>query len=420
MRYLFVTIGYSPFRGGAATYTQGVAGRLVKEGHEATVYTTDIGEIEHLWTKGKRHLPWGEEVIRGVHVERFQVRHLPFSPLSYRAIQRLTLNLSHLPLPVTSLLWRLSQYTPWVPGLQRRLDTCSERVDLVHGLGLLFGSLLAPAFSYARRMNVPFVVTPQLHLGGEKGGTPQAFHTMSHQMSLLGESDALIAQTSYERDFLAAQGISGERIHVIGPGVNLEAFVGGDPCRFREKYGLARPFAFYLGTLSFDKGAVHTLEAMRSLWKQGADLDLVLAGPPMDHFLRHYDSLPASEQARCHLVGPISEEDKSDLLAASEMLVLPSRSESFGIVYLEAWAARKPVVGASVGCVPEVITHGQDGYLVPFGDVQAIAEAILALWRDEKERRRLGESGYSKALRNYSWQVIYNQIKGLYKSLMEG
>lgn len=415
MRYLFVTIGYAPFRGGAATYVQGVAERLVKEGHEATVYATDIREIEHLWTTGKRHLPPGEEVIREVRAVRFPVRHLPFSPRSYRAVQRATLALSRLPFPVESPLWRLCQYTPWVPSLKRKLNFAEEKVDLVHGVGLLFASLLREAHRYAHRMGVPFVLTPLTHVG-----PLEVFYTMPHQMQLLRHSEAIIALTEEERKFLITKGVSGNKIRVIGPGIDLEIISQGDPCRFREKYGLTRPFVFYLGTLAFDKGAVHTLEAMGSLWKQGNDLDLVLAGPPMDHFLRHYDSLPASEQARCHLLGPISEEDKSDLLAAGEILVLPSRSESFGIVYLEAWAARKPVVGASVGCVPEVITHGQDGYLVPFGDVQAIAEAILALWRDENERRRLGEGGYSKVLRNYTRQVVYRQIKGLYRSLREG
>jgi glycosyltransferase involved in cell wall biosynthesis len=392
-----------------------VAERLVQEGHEATVYTTDIGEIEHLWTKGKRRLPPGEEVIREVRVVRFPVRHLPFSPLSYRAIQRLTLNLSRLPLPVTSLLWRLSQYTPWVPSWKRRVNSSDYKVDLVHGVGLLFASLLGEAHSHAHRRGIPFVLTPLTHLG-----PLEAFYTMPHQMQLLRDSDAIIALTEKERGFLMASGISGEGMHVIGPGIDLEALSQGNSSRFREKHGLERPFVLFLGTLSLDKGALHLLEAMRRLWKEGCDLDLVLAGPPMDHFLERHFSLGPLERPRCHLLGTIPEEEKGDLLAASEMLVLPSRSESFGIVYLEAWAARKPVVGASVGCVPEVITQGQDGYLVPFGDVQAIAEAILALWRDEEERKRLGEGGYSKALRNYSWQVIYNQIKGLYKSLTEG
>lgn len=63
-----------------------------------------IGEIEHLWTKGKRCLPPGEEVISEVRVVRFPVRRLPFAPRSYRAMQRTTLELSRLPFPVGDLL----------------------------------------------------------------------------------------------------------------------------------------------------------------------------------------------------------------------------------------------------------------------------------------------------------------------------
>lgn len=415
MKCLFVTIAYRPFPGGGARYVQGVAERLVRHHHQATVYATDIGEIEYLWSKGKGHLPAGEQVLEGVHVARFPVRHLPFSPTSYRAIQRAALELSRLPLPAGRLVSRLVEYTPWVPALKRRLNSSGEGADLVHGLGVLFSSMVNAAHGYARRMGIPFVLTPQIHLG-----PLQDFHTMPHQMKLLRQSDAIIAQTMEERNYLTAHGIPGNKIQVIGPGVDLDFVSHGNPRRFREKHGLKRPFALFLGTVSLDKGAVHLLHAMRRLWKEGHDLDVVFAGPTMDHFLEHPARLLPQERSRCHLLGTIPEEEKRDLLAASEMLVLPSRSESFGIVYLEAWAARKPVVGASVGCVPEVISHGQDGYLVPFGDVQAIAEAILALWQDEEERERLGNAGYSKVLQKYTWAVVYNQIKELYRSLTEG
>ena len=415
MRYLFVTIGYSPSTGGAAAYVQGIAERLVEEGLQVTVYTTDMGELEHLWTKDKRPLGAGEEVLEGVHVARFPVRHLPFSPTSYRAMQRAALELSRLPFPMQNVLWRLSRYAPWVPALERKFRSCNEKSDLVHGVGLLFGSLLRPAHAYARRMHIPFVLTPLIHLG-----PLQAFHTMAHQVQLLRQSDAIIALTEHEQRSLIAMGLSEKKIRVIGPGIDLDVMSHGDPCRSRDKHGLKRPFVLFLGTVSFDKGAVHLLQAMQQLWKEGHELGLVFAGPPMDQFLEHYSSLAGRERSRCHLLGTIPEDEKWGLLAASEMLVLPSRSESFGIVYLEAWAARKPVVGASVGCVPGVITHRQDGYLVPFGDVQAIAETILALWRDEKERKRLGEAGYSKVLRKYTWPVVYHQIKELYRSLTEG
>jgi glycosyltransferase involved in cell wall biosynthesis len=416
MRCLFATVAYSPFRAGAAAYVQGVAERLVEDGHQATVYTTDMGEIEHLWSKGKRHLPAGEEVLEGVHVARFPVRHLPFSPLSYRAIQRAALEVSRLPLPTGRLVWRLFEYTPWVPCQKGRLDSSGERADVVHALGLLFASMVKAAHGYARRMGIPFVLTPQIHLGPLQG-----FHTMPHQMQLLRQSDAIVAQTMEERDFLTAHGIAGDKIEVIGPpGVDLGLMPQSDPSRIREEHGLKRPFALFLGTVSFDKGAVHLLEAMRRLWKEGYDLDLVLAGPTMDHFLQHHALLSARERSRCHLLGTIREDEKWGLLGASEMLVLPSRSESFGIVYLEAWAARKPVVGASVGCVSEVIRDGQDGYLVPFGDAPAIAEAVLALWRDEKERKRLGEAGYAKVVQKYASPVVYHQIKELYSSLTGG
>ena len=77
---------------------------------------------------------------------------------------------------------------------------------------------------------------------------------------------------------------------------------------------------------------------------------------------------------------------------------MPSRTDSFGIVYLEAWLNGVPVIGARAGGVPEVITDGVDGYLVDFGDVAALANRIELLLRRPEAARAMGEAGRRKVL----------------------
>jgi glycosyltransferase involved in cell wall biosynthesis len=134
-------------------------------------------------------------------------------------------------------------------------------------------------------------------------------------------------------------------------------------------------------------------------------------------FEQYFHSLPDSSRERCRLLGFISEGDKRDLLAAGDVFAMPSRTESFGIVYLEAWLYKKPVVGAHAGAVPEVIRDGQDGLVVPFGDVPRLAEAIRSLLKDREQACRLGEAGYQKTIAEYTWDKKYAVLEAVYEEL---
>ncbi len=152
----------------------------------------------------------------------------------------------------------------------------------------------------------------------------------------------------------------------------------------------------------------------------GRDCDLVMLGQPMSHFQRFYASLPEGLRAHCHLLGAVSEETKTDALAACLMLALPSRTESFGLVYLEAWAAAKPVIGARAGAVPAVIDEGVDGLLIPFGDAPALAAAITRLLDDPGLAQRMGAAGQRKVRERFTWERAAAQLEGHYRELAGG
>ena len=88
-------------------------------------------------------------------------------------------------------------------------------------------------------------------------------------MALLRQSDAVIALTDIEADFLASQGIERQRLHVIGGGVDAETLQRGEAARFRARYALAAPVVLYIGALNYQKGATHLVQAMQRLWQQG-------------------------------------------------------------------------------------------------------------------------------------------------------
>lgn len=411
---------YYPYIGGSELYCQEISERLVRDGHQVTVFTTNAWDLEYFWDPYKAHLSVGRENHNGVEIRRFGVQHILSSKWSFAAIRLAIRLLSSLPLDTRPLLFRLCMWVPWVPGLERALTIkdSEEAYDVVHVTNIPFDSLVYSAYRFARERKIPFVITPFLHLGEPEDKTVRKYYTMPHHITMLRNSSAVIVQTELERSYLLSCGVPADRIRKIGVGVNPEHLRGGCADRFRAKYHVPEPIVFYIGTQAYDKGTVHLIEAMQRLWKDGSKAHLVLAGPIMSSFANYFCSLPETSRKRCHLLGFISEEDKRDLLAAGDVFAMPSRTDSFGIVYLEAWLYKKPVIGALAGGVPDVIQDGEDGYLVPFGDIPRLAEAINTLLTDRTKARQFGEKGYYKAITHHTWDKKYTAIKTVYEELL--
>jgi glycosyltransferase involved in cell wall biosynthesis len=156
---------------------------------------------------------------------------------------------------------------------------------------------------------------------------------------------------------------------------------------------------------------------MQSLWQGGNPSTLVLAGADIEDFNRFHESLPQKVKSKCLMLEFVDDETKLDLLDACNMLVLPSRSDSFGIVFLEAWFYGKPVVGARAGGIPGLVREGVDGLLFPFGDEKELALSIQKLLLDRTEADRLGEEGRNRVLSEFTWDRKYQVVKELYGEL---
>jgi glycosyltransferase involved in cell wall biosynthesis len=420
MRVLHVVQRYAPYRGGSELVFGELAERLAAGGDQVTVYTTDAWDLEHFWQGGRRRIEPATEFINGVAVVRWPVRHLPAGQIAYPVLRRLMTHLSDVPGPATvGALERLGRFSPWTPELARRLGR-EEPVgafDLVHACNVTFEGLLLAARDYARRAGVPLVVTPFLHLGDPDAGRVGKYYAMAHQDAVLRQAAAVIAMTEMERRALLARGIADERILVAAPGVDPASVTGGDGATFRRRHGLGdAPLVFSIGANAYDKGMVHLIEAVQRLWAAGRAVELVLAGPRLSHFDRYLDGLPAAVRSRLRVLGPIDDQERRDLFAAGDVFAMPSRTDSFGIVYLEAWACGLPVIGARAGAVPEVIRDGIDGRLVAFGDVPALAATLADLLDDPAAARRMGAAGQA-TLPERTWAWVAERVRALYAAV---
>ncbi len=141
----------------------------------------------------------------------------------------------------------------------------------------------------------------------------------------------------------------------------------------------------YIGRIAREKGLYETLQGMRLALELGVDARLTLAGAGAEEArLRRY-AVAVGIAPRVTFAGPVFGDDKVNLMAGADVMLLPSYAEGLPYALLEAMAAGLPVIATPVGAIPDVVTHGTHGHLVPVRSGKAIAEA-LALMAGDRER----------------------------------
>ena len=123
-------------------------------------------------------------------------------------------------------------------------------------------------------------------------------------------------------------------------------------------------------------------------------------------------------QEKVHLAGYVQGRAKARLFACSDILVLPSYTEVFPMVILEAMAAGMPVIATPVGAIPDMVIDGVNGFIVPEGDHELLAERIRYLLGHPRERREMGRNNLRKFNEEYSLQVNIQRISKIYSSLL--
>lgn len=408
MKILHIIQQYGRLLGGGPRYFQEISERLAREGHSVQVWTTNAVEGEYFWDRRKQHVHERSVQIGGVQVHRFPVRHLPWH---WKTMRLIALGL---PSPWKALF---DPPSPLVPSLWPR-SFLPPPVDLIHGSGFPCDSLLWVGFQAARRRGIPYLLTPLIHwgrAGPEDAAATARFYQRRHQRWMLQHSAAVFVQSSAEAEFVRRQGVPAERIVRLGMAIDPQGLQGGRAERFQARTGLRAPLILHIATKALDKGSADVVEAMKRLWKQGCPAKLVLLGRSMSDFARYFAPQAEALRGRCFDLGFVDEETKKDALAACALFAMPSKADSFGIVYLEAWFYGKPVIGARAGGVPDLIEHGRDGLLVEFGDVPALAAAIDHLLRNPDEAARLGECGRQKVLAHHTWDRKYALLRATYE-----
>ncbi len=419
MRILHVIQRYYPYIGGSELYFKELSEQFAADGHDVTVLTTDAWDLDHFWATGRRRIEQVQEEHCGVAIRRFPVVRLPGPPIIYPILRRLMVELGRVP-QTLPLVRQLARLTPRVPALVHYLNTTTESFDIVATCNITLDFTIVPAAHFARRRGIPHVCVPFVHLGEPENRQIIRYYSQPYQIDLLQHADQVVVQTPSEGRFLVQAGVPATRIREVGCWVKPETLRGGDAARFRHEHSIHGPIVLSIGTAAYDKGTMHLIEAMEQLWAGGHTAQLVLiASTTLAQFEQYWAQLAPSTQARITLIKAAQHAVKLDALAAASVFALPSRTDSFGIVFLEAWCYDVPVIGASAGGVPDVIQDGRTGLLVPFGAVAKLAKAIKHLLARPAYARQLGKEGHAYVLRELTFSIKYTQFDQLYRRQIE-
>ena len=370
--------------GGAELHARYIAERLARH-----------AEVEVVTTCARDYVTWRNELapgldrVNGVAVRRFPVKHgrVPrdFGRLSERVFR-------HDHSIADELAW-LESEGPASPAMVEYLQQAAA------DFAILFSYRYYHAWHAARRLPAKAVLVPT------------AERDPSVALRIFGPVfrgvRAVMYNSPEERAMInAAAGNQSVPGVVVGVGSDVPDRT--DPARFRRKYGIARPFAIYIGRIDENKGCgemFRHFQRYAAVFPRG--VDLVLIGSPV---------MPIPKHHRIHHLGFLSDEDKFDALAAADLLIMPSYYESLSMVALEAWALGRPVLanGRCDVLKGQCIRSNAGLY---YESYEEFAEALYSLESNGPLHDRLGRNGREYFRSHYAWPVIEGKYLEMFRQL---
>jgi glycosyltransferase involved in cell wall biosynthesis len=289
----------------------------------------------------------------------------------------------------------------------------ARNYDIYHAFGISLSSALY-AYQASLRNGIPLVISPSFHPADK-------LYYNSANIKILKHARAIIALTEAETEIFGKFGIDTAKIKVVGCGVDFDTYSNVNlaevekiraVCKFND-YDLN---ILFISRLQKEKGLFDVMDAVIQLNGEGKKIQLLVAGADFAT-----NSLLIKEAAAKYsfikYLGHISEEMKIHMLHACDALVVPSIVDSFGIVYIEAWACKKPVIGADIPSTRSLISYGEDGFYVEYGDRKALANKIRYFANNSDSGVSMGKRGYEKVKEKYTDREIFDNTYQIYAEL---
>ncbi|MEY2398723.1 MAG: D-inositol-3-phosphate glycosyltransferase [Actinomycetota bacterium] len=373
--------------GGMNVYVRELSSALARAGVECDVYT-------------RADRPGLDDVVR---VEPgFRVHHIPAGPAA--AVDR------------HALPGVVDEFTEGVLARLRRTPA-----DALHANYWLSG-LAGHAIKHA--LDLPLVSTfHTLARVKADAGDDEPEERVRAEHDVMACSDAVLASCSVEAAQLRQlYGVDPERIEIVAPAVDHAFFAPGNRAQARRAIGLPEDpqVLLFVGRIQALKG----LDVAIAAFAQIDDVDALLvvvggpSGPEGEAEHARVEKLAADLGVADRIVwrDPQPHEVLSTYYRASNVVLVPSRSESFGLVALEAAACGTPVVAAAVGGLRTLVDHGRTGFLVEGRDPTVFAAFAGEITRNDALAQAMGAAGAAQA-QKYQWSISAARLRRLYSDL---
>lgn len=334
------------------------------------------------------------------------------------------------PVAKGELYEHVDAFTDAVAERMARLEEAGgEPADVVHANYWLSG---VAGHALKHRLGLPLVTTfhtldrVRAQVSPDESELEEPGRRAKAEAAVIGCSDSVLASSSVELDQLVElYGADAGRVEIIPPGVDHSLFSPGERAAARRALGIggSEPLVLFVGRIQPLKApgvALSAVASLDALGVQGARL-LVVGGPSGAHGEAEMEALRGAVQSagmasRVRFDPPQPHELLPNYYRAADCCVVPSRSESFGLVALEAAACGIPVVASAVGGMTTIVEDGRTGYLVDSGDVGTFAARLADVLAEPGRRAALGAAAAERA-RSYAWPVAAARLRRLYGEL---
>lgn len=393
MKIINIIQRYPPAVGGSETWCQEVSRYLAEQGHNVKVLTLNIDKEEEYWrvqTQRTRTRSFGKmDYDKGVLVRRYK-RSLPIHYFHHLFLGK-----------ILDKMLKIHFYGPHSSEMYGKMWREIRNSDIVflHTIPYPHNFI---ALLIAKILGKKTVITPHFH-----PGHPHYERRINYW--LLRKCDAVIAVSPFEKKYLIKKGIDNQKIYVTGNAIHPERYIPQQIEDYKKRlineYGVKSDdkILIFIGRKIPDKGIKYLIDSVKIL-NEKMPIKLFLVGPASDWYYELINSLSPYEKKIIIDLGTISQQEKVNLLHLSDLFVLPSKYEAFGIVFLESWICGTPVLGSDQGAIPSIIE--EEGYICKFGDTNDLVDKIEMALSDSEGLKQKGLEGKNKTLKKYTWDII--------------
>jgi glycosyltransferase involved in cell wall biosynthesis len=371
--------------GGISRHVAELYPEFIKLGHDVHLITVEFGQAPHY------------EHVEGLHVHRVHV------------------GVSH-------------NFFHWVANMNESMGQHGGKLlaedgpfDLIHAHDWLVADA---AIALHQMFAVPLVATIHATEYGRYNGihTADQQYVNDKEEALANWAQRVIVCTQYmQQELQRAFDVPASKLDVIYNGIRPEKKqLSFDVQTFRRRFAADHEkIVYYVGRMSFEKGVQVLLSAApRVIWEMLGQVKFILIGGGRTDYLKQ-QAWDLGIWHKCYFTGFMSDTDLDQFQTIADCAVFPSLYEPFGIVALESFAARVPVVVSDTGGFPEVVTHNQTGIITWTNNPSSLAWGILEVLQKPAVAQVLTRNAYAELQERFCWSQLAQQTVAVYDRVIQ-